>query len=393
MSHLLARKRSTASLRRKISDDASTTTPGPLTPSDQRSREAKGAPYRDTRYVTLLQTKGVFMEQDKEAVTDASKGMCQTLLDSAQKLPDETLFSDDYFEETCKALKNRNETRVIRDISVLIVPSAEISAIRGDEACRVLIESTNDGWNNSIPITQTRPQPDYSVGFRREAFTESQLDRIQPFVGGLYDTSYLMGTFFMYFPFLSCEVKCGAGGLDVADRQNAHSMAMALRGVVELFRLVKREKELHREILAFSISHDHQTVRIFGHYPVIQGSKTTYYRHPINAFDFQALDGKEKWTAYKFTKNVYDVWMPAHFQRLCSVIDAIPLNVNFELSEIAELQFASSSGLAQGLQSHHTSQPAATDDEPEFLDASRVTPDTSVTHASKQPTTKRPKRA
>jgi hypothetical protein len=29
-------------------------------------------------------------------------------------------------------------------------------------------------------------------------------------------------------------------------------MTLAVRGVVELFRIVKREKELHREILAFS---------------------------------------------------------------------------------------------------------------------------------------------
>ncbi len=49
----------------------------------------------------------------------------------------------------------------------------------------------------------------------------------------------------MYFPFLTCEVKFGAAALDVADRQNAHSMTLAVRGVVELFRLKKRERELH----------------------------------------------------------------------------------------------------------------------------------------------------
>jgi hypothetical protein len=51
-------------------------------------------------------------------------------------------------------------------------------------------------------------------------------------------------------------------------------------------------------------------VRIYGHYPVINGKDTTYYRHPIHKFDFTALDGKEKWTAYKFTKNVYDICFP-----------------------------------------------------------------------------------
>ena len=30
----------------------------------------------------------------------------------------------------------------------------------------------------------------------------------------------------LYFPFLACEVKCGARDLDVADRQNAHSMTL-----------------------------------------------------------------------------------------------------------------------------------------------------------------------
>jgi hypothetical protein len=36
---------------------------------------------------------------------------------------------------------------------------------------------------------------------------------------------------------------------------------MAARAIVELFKLVKREKEINQEILAFSISPDHRTVR------------------------------------------------------------------------------------------------------------------------------------
>jgi hypothetical protein len=116
-----------------------------------------------------------------------------------------------------------------------------------------------------------------------------------------------MATWQMYFLFLTCEVKCSNLALDIVDRQNAYSMTMAVRGIVKLFRLVKREKELYREILAFSISHNHWTVRIYGHYPVINGNKTTFYCHLIYTFDFTALDSKEKWTVYKFTKNVYNI--------------------------------------------------------------------------------------
>merc|ERR1711939_15410 len=391
MSHLLARKKSTASLRRKRSDSESGAPSS--TPSDQKPREEKSAPYQNARYETVLATKDSFMGKYGQGTTNESKRLCEQLLDAQPTVPQDTMFSDEYFEETCEAIRNKNEARVIRDISLLIVPSAEALAIRGSQHCRILIESVNEGWNNSIPLTKPRRQPDYSVGFRREAFTETQLQKLQPFVGDLTDNSFFMGTWYMYFPFFSSEVKCGAAALDVADRQNAHSMTLAVRGVVELFRLVKREQELHREILAFSISHDNETVRIYGHYPVIEGKKTTFYRHPIDKVSFTRLDGKEKWTAYKFTKSIYDTWMPAHFKRLCSAIDAIPPDIHFEVTEESELQFPSSSGLSQGLESHHLSDSGATgDDELRLLDPQEVTPETSITQPSEQATFKKPKK-
>lgn len=160
----------------------------------------------------------------------------------------------------------------------------------GARHLKPLNESANEGWNSAISFYGPRPQPDYSVGFRRSAFTNNQLAKLTPFFGEVTDTftSYFMATWQMYkyLPFLTCEVKCGAAALDIADRQNAHSMTLAVRGMVGLFRLVKSEKELHREILAFSISHDHETIRVYGHYPGIDGNKTTFYRHPIRKFHF-----------------------------------------------------------------------------------------------------------
>lgn len=110
----------------------------------------------------------------------------------------------------------------------------------------------------------------------------------------------------MYFLFLTCEVNCGTTGLEIADRQNAHSMTVAIR-VVELFRRVGPEQELHREIVGFSLSHDHDSVRIWGHYPVVNRTKATFWRYPIRKFDFTEQKDKENWTAYTITKNIYDI--------------------------------------------------------------------------------------
>ncbi|KAJ8118899.1 hypothetical protein ONZ43_g3902 [Nemania bipapillata] len=320
MERLLAQKRSSSVLGRKRSSSASS-----QTPSDQKPREEKSAQYRDQRYETLLATKGSFMVKSKLDVISKSKTLCKSLLGRKQIFPENSLFRNDLFDLTCQKIHNRNEARVIQDISRLIVPSAESLATYGAEHLESLTESVNEGWNNSVPLAGTRPQPDYSVGFRREAFTKDQLEKLSPFIG-----DFITGRPIVFlWP-------------HVADRQNAHSMTIAARAIVELFRLAGRENEVHRQILAFSVSHDNRSVRIYGYYPVIDKEETKYYRHPIHEFSFTALDGKEKWTAYQFTKNIYDIWMPDHFKRICSAIDQLP-SVDFDVPALSE-----STGLSQG---------------------------------------------
>ncbi|EEH09812.1 conserved hypothetical protein [Histoplasma capsulatum G186AR] len=371
MSHLLPRKKSTSSLRRKQSESSSVATS--TTPSDQKSREEKNAQYKNPRYEVLLQTKGIFMRKSELGITNGSKDLCQRLLELEQTIPKDSLFEAGVFDKLCEMIQNRNEAKVIQDVSRLIVPSAQTLAIYGARHLKVLVESVNEGWDNSVPITKPRPQPDYSVGFGREAFTDEQLRRLQPFVGNLTDTSYFMATFYLYFPFLTCEVKCGAAALDIADRQNSHSTAIAVRAIIELFKLVKCEQEVNREILAFSISHDHTAVRIYGHYAILEEEKINIYRHPIHKFDFTALDGKEKWTAYKFTRNIYDIWMPTHLKKICSAIDQIPPDVDFDISQ-SELQYSQQSNAESALAlDNEDSEPSQLG----YIDSAGVTPTTS----------------
>ncbi|KAK1778551.1 hypothetical protein QBC45DRAFT_433355 [Copromyces sp. CBS 386.78] len=342
----LARRRSFPSFGRKRSNSA-LSTPTPLTTPS----EVKAAQYRDPRYKPLLKTMGVFMDAESDhGITVESKTCYMALLTSEQTIPTDSLFRDDLFEKTCRNVADRNEARVVRDISPLLVPPAEVLATYGSAGLECLVESINEPWSSSIPLTGIpRPQPDYSVGFRQEAFTNDQLSKLKLFVGDplVGDQSFFMATKYMYFPFLTCEAKCGlrSSDLDVADCQNAHSMALAVRGIVKLFRNVGREKEVHRQILSFSVSHDHDFVRIYGYYPVvIDKQNTKYYRHPIYKFSFTTMDGKEKWTAYRFVKNIYDKWMPNHFKSICSAIDQLP-DLDLDVQPLS----SKSNGLSQDL--------------------------------------------
>lgn len=344
------RQASASSLRRAQPDSVF---PSGLTPSDQKPRDEKSAPYRHPAYEIELARRGSFMNTDKNGPKKESKELCRRLFEDHQDVPEISRFSDTTFESTCRRIHNENEAKVIDKIARLIVPSAEDLADFGSEYLECLVESINAGWNSSLPVTTTRPQPDYAVGFGWSAFSQDQLDKLEILTGNALRgvKSWYTATWFMYLPFFTCEVKCGAQGLNMADRQNAHSMTLAVRGVVELFRRVEREKEVDREILAFSVSHDDSIVRIYGHYPVINQRETRYYRYPIHSFDFTALEGKEKWTSYKFVKNLYDTWMPSHFKRLCSVIDKLSSKPDFDVQPLSE-----GTGLSQVFERHHFSQ-------------------------------------
>ena len=224
-------------VRRKQSDSSLNSS------GDQTNREKKSAPYRTARYTTLLEGKGSYMYEPDFGITKGSKDLYQRLLGSEQAVPENSLFHDDLLKKTCRKMEDRNKGRVIQDTARLIIPSAETLATYGATHLDHLIERVNETWTGNIAVEGPMPKPDYSVGFRRSAFTaqearSSHWQRLRKR---------------MYFPFFTCEVKCGAVALDIADRQNAQSMTVAVRALVELFRSVKREKELDWEILAFSI--------------------------------------------------------------------------------------------------------------------------------------------
>ncbi|EQL38788.1 hypothetical protein BDFG_00319 [Blastomyces dermatitidis ATCC 26199] len=138
-------------------------------------------------------------------------------------------------------------------------------------------------------------QLDYAARFSCSVLMEDWLKKFELFLD--YDSDiyslFFLAIFYMYFPFLISEVK-DTTALDITDQQNTHSMTLAVRGVIELFKLVECEDEVNHEILAFSISHDNRTVRIYSHYAVIERSKTFFYCHSIRTFDFTELNGREK---------------------------------------------------------------------------------------------------
>ena len=73
-------------------------------------------------------------------------------------MPHNSLFNDNIFKRVYQRVRNKNEARVIRDLSPLLVPSTEILYFNGAINLEYLIEIVDKSWIKSIPLVKG-PRP------------------------------------------------------------------------------------------------------------------------------------------------------------------------------------------------------------------------------------------
>uniref|UniRef100_A0A093UXU9 Carboxyl-terminal PDZ ligand of neuronal nitric oxide synthase protein n=1 Tax=Talaromyces marneffei PM1 TaxID=1077442 RepID=A0A093UXU9_TALMA len=292
---------------RSVSSDASTS-----------SRDAKSSAYKDVNYVPILEQKGCFMRPSSAGPIVEDAMLCEQLFSQPNDIPPGTLFEDEYMQDFRNALQGRSEALVTQWLHSLLMPSAEIRYIREREGLENAIDGYNDPWFKTEPIHGPKPQPDHAWGLKWSTFSGSQRQKlgVKPDAKSMYAVRDDM-----YFPYFAAEIKCGNQALDFADRQNMHSMCIALRAVVTLARVAGCLEEVNQRILGFSISHDSEDVRIYAYYPEINGDKIEYYRWPLKRFNIWSKE--ERWTCFRFVENVNRRFLPIHINRLNDLLDQI----------------------------------------------------------------------
>ncbi|KAI4282821.1 MAG: hypothetical protein L6R35_005306, partial [Caloplaca aegaea] len=312
----------------------------------QSVKDGKNPKAYTPAYQQVLTSASIFMNThaSRPAVTAKSQRLCSDYLHANYDLPANPLYHGDEFSQLLARLSDRNEARVFRDLTPMIMPSAEHLHILGDEDLSDLTEELNTEWIKCNTLAGPRPKPDCAAGLKPSAFTEEEIMKLKVYTAPSRATLFTEN---MYFPFLMCEAKCGDQALDRADRQNMHSCSVAVNALVQLFRAVpavpaapevpaasaatgqegettSRVQELDREVLAFSIAHDNSSAQIYGHYAVIDGDKTSFYRHPIYQLKFDFSHGNDRWNFYQFVRSVYAEFAPVHMRRIQSAIAQLP---------------------------------------------------------------------
>ena len=107
------------------------------------SRDAKSYAYKVANYVMILETKGFFMRHSLAGPTSDDVTLCQRLLHLPVEIP-RGLFDDEFIEEFHNTLQNQSEARLLVDLHLLLMLSAENHYIQGKKELKDVINGYND---------------------------------------------------------------------------------------------------------------------------------------------------------------------------------------------------------------------------------------------------------
>ena len=305
------------------------------------------------QHAEKMQEAGLIMAeyQAQAVISDNCRRLCNSILEADYPPPQGPLFQKDRLLKVLDQVQFRNEARVVRDITPIVVPSAELLLISDQPGLEYITEAMNAEWVQCDTLCGPRPKPDFVAGISPSAFTREEKEKLK-----MNHTSACPNLFpeNMYFPFLICEVKGSDRPIQEAERQAMHSASIAARAVIQLYRKISSAEQLNRQILTISVSHNNTTIKVFGHFAHIDNEHITFFRHRIYTADFAADFASADWAkAYKITRGIYDYFFPKHLDRIAS---ALP-----KLRQRALESFTSQLGLDSGAEdSSQEATPSAT---------------------------------
>jgi len=300
----------------------------PRTLSYSQSVKDGTAPEQYTpTYEKWIEGKGLFMDviKGEESVCTKSKELCGSLQKITQKFISPSIFPKDTSLKVIRICQNRNEGKVNRDVTPMVIPPTISLYLHGDSTMEHVVDEVNADWMATCVLAGPQIRPDLSVGLSSSAFSEAEINKMKIYTSV---DNWTMFTADMYLPFLLCEVKCGRDGLNHADRQNMHSSSVAVRALLRIeqeadkYRQEKQFETLEGQILVFSVSHDQQDARLYGHYAKVRGKRWEYYRYKVKKFDLMQQDGLV--AIHNFVRNIFQTFLPKHIKRIKDALAALP---------------------------------------------------------------------
>ncbi|KAK1810039.1 hypothetical protein LTR12_015587 [Friedmanniomyces endolithicus] len=285
-----------------------------MSPSTSTKRRSSSTHHSERQQ--RLEQNGIYMKTSA-LLQKASKQLCNDLLMGDRSPSRHPCYPVERTDEVLERLHVLNEARLQRDVTPWLVPSAEHLYFSGCAELGYIGEEIQAEWVRCESMGASKPKSDFAVGLQRSAFEDGELSKLENY-------STPQGPFLftpnLSFPFLICEAKTGQTGINKADTQNIHSASIAVRAILRLHTggITKR---LKLSWVAYWCSRSND--KTDGTAEELQ-----YFRYGIAMFSLTMYEGRDRYNAYNFIRNVYDkfaseIWdgyetLSANFQALRS---------------------------------------------------------------------------
>ena len=247
-------------------------------------------------------------------------------------LPPNSSFEMD--DVTAKELKRtiintmeKGEDVFVREVGLRLFPA--MSKIPDQR----LANETNKLWNQAVTIPPDpvplliqhklrRPKPDLAFGYSGAAF-----DKNQDMAVGLLSTegekSYAKPLETLRFPFLQLEFKSiSTGTRIVAENQVANGGAIAMRGLLELYRRILAEKDINMDIPQFfSLCLDQSVAYVNAHWLSYETDNMTISFHMIEIGSYLLNRSKNLKKVHQIVKNILDYGLRERLPRIREALD------------------------------------------------------------------------
>ena len=196
-----------------------------------------------------------------------------------------------------------------------------------------LATETDKLWNQAVTILSDpvplliqrklpRPKPDLAFGYSGAAF-----DKNQDMAIGLLSTedekSYAKPVETLRFPFLQLEFKSISTGIrKVAENQVANGGAIAMRGLLELYRRILAEKDINMNIPQFfSLCLDQAVVYVNVHWLSYNADNMTISFHMVRIESYFLDRSKSLKKVHQILKNILDYGLRERLTRIREALD------------------------------------------------------------------------
>lgn len=170
-----------------------------------------------------------------------------------------------------------------------------------------IAEGVDAQWTKCTSLCGLRSKPNATQGVSRFVFTPQEREKLT--------SNNTCACERMMFPFYICEAKCFDTSIEESKLQALHGASVVSNTVIELYQKIGAAKELHKRILAFSVSYNQRLVKIFGHFALIDDNKITFHRHRLFETDL-VNDNFHRDKLYHIALSIWEHFFPVHLARI-----------------------------------------------------------------------------